>query len=128
MPVLATFVAFVLGLAVLAVSAAAIALISFSRRPSHITVLETATRFLRPDMAVVHWTWRIEGDKNLDGTPRQPRYGMMTLVAEKKNGNWLVVVGQNTNAILGTPPEVQDIKTPLRFPELPPDASSPHAG
>jgi hypothetical protein len=115
MPVLATFVAFVLGLAVLAVTAAAIALISF-RRPSHITVLETATRFLRPDMAVVHWSWRIEGDKNPDGTSRQPRYGMMTLVAEKKNGNWRVVVGQKTNAILGIPPELQDIKTPIAIP------------
>jgi ketosteroid isomerase-like protein len=124
MPVLATFVAFVLGLAVLAVTAAAIALISF-RRPSHITVLETATRFLRPDMAVVHWSWRIEGDKNPDGTSRQPRYGMMTLVAEKKNGNWRVVVGQKTNAILGIPLNFKTSRRPLRFPELPPDASFP---
>ncbi len=58
----------------------------------------------------------MEGDKNPDGTTRQPRYGMMTLVAEKKNGNWLVVVGQNTNAILGIPPELQDIKTPIAIP------------
>jgi hypothetical protein len=60
------------------------------------------------------------GVKNPDGTSRQPRYGMMTLVAEKKNGNWLVVVGQNTNAILGIPPELQDIKTPIEpFPDCP---------
>jgi len=81
-----------------------------------ITPLETTTRFLRPDMAVVHWSWKIEGDKNPDGTARQPRYGMMTLVAEKQNGNWLVIVGQNTNAILGIPPEVQGIKTPIAIP------------
>jgi hypothetical protein len=80
------------------------------------TVLKTTTRFLRPDMAVVHWSWKIEGDKNPDGTPRQPRDGMMTLVAEKKTGNWLVIVGQNTNAILGIPPELQDIKTPIAIP------------
>ncbi len=43
-------------------------------------------------------------------------YGMMTLVAEKKVGNWLVIVGQNTNAILGVPPELQDIKTPIPIP------------
>jgi hypothetical protein len=67
-------------------------------------------------MAVVHWSWKIEGDKNFDGTGRPPRYGMMTLVAEKQNGNWLVVVGQNTNAMLGTPPELQDIKTPISIP------------
>jgi len=41
---------------------------------------------------------------------------MMTLVAQKKNANWLVTVGQNTNAILGIPPELQDIKTPIAIP------------
>jgi uncharacterized protein (TIGR02246 family) len=91
-------------------------LLSGRFKDSTMTVLETTTRFLRPDMAVVHWSWRIEGDKNPDGTSRQPRYGMMTLVAEKKNGNWRVVVGQKTNAILGIPPELQDIKTPIAIP------------
>jgi uncharacterized protein (TIGR02246 family) len=91
-------------------------LLSGRFKESKITVLKTTTRFLRPDMAVVHWSWQIEGDKNPDGTPRPPRYGMMTLIAEKKNGNWLVIVGQNTNAILGIPPELQDIKTPIAIP------------
>ncbi len=91
-------------------------LLSGRFKDSTITVLDTATRFLRPDMAVVHWSWRIEGDKNPDGTRREPRFGMMTLVAENKSGNWLVVVGQNTNAILGMPPELQDIKTPIAIP------------
>jgi hypothetical protein len=49
-------------------------------------------------------------------TARQPRYGMMTLVAEKRGGHWLVVVGQNTNAIPGRPPELEDIKTPIAVP------------
>jgi|SRR5208283_5174947 len=91
-------------------------LLSGRFKDSTLTALESTTRFLRPDMAVVHWSWKMVGDKNPDGTPRQPRYGMMTLVAEKKNGNWLVVVGQNTNAILGIPPELQDIKTPIAIP------------
>jgi uncharacterized protein (TIGR02246 family) len=91
-------------------------LLSGRFKDSTITVLKTTTRLLRPDMAVVHWSWKIEGDKNPDGTPRQPRYGMMTLVAEKRNGNWLVIVGQNTNATLGIPPELQDIKTPIAIP------------
>jgi uncharacterized protein (TIGR02246 family) len=91
-------------------------LLSGRFKESTITPLETTTRFLRPDMAVVHWSWKIAGDKNTDGTARQPRFGLMTLVAEKQNGNWLVVVGQNTNAILGIPPELQDIKTPIVIP------------
>jgi uncharacterized protein (TIGR02246 family) len=85
-------------------------------KDSILTQLQTTVRFLRPDMVVVHWSWRVEGGKNPEGTPRQPRYGMMTLVAEKRSGNWLIVVGQNTNALLGIPPELQDIKTPIAIP------------
>jgi len=96
-------------------------LLSGRFKDSTISVLKTTTRFLRPDMAVVHWSWRIEGDKNADGTPRQPRYGLMTLVAEKKVGNWQVIVGQNTNAILGVPPELQGIKTPIAIPGTAPE-------
>jgi uncharacterized protein (TIGR02246 family) len=91
-------------------------LLSGRFKDSILTPLETTTRFLRPDMAVVHWSWKIEGDKNPDGTARPARFGMMTLVAEKQSRNWLVVVGQNTNAILGIPPELQDIKTPIAIP------------
>jgi uncharacterized protein (TIGR02246 family) len=91
-------------------------LLSGRFKDSALTPLASTVRFLRPDMAVVHWSWKIEGDKNPDGTARQPRYGMMTLVAEKQNGNWLVIVGQNTNAILGIPPELQDIKPPIAIP------------
>ncbi|HXY23905.1 MAG TPA: SgcJ/EcaC family oxidoreductase [Candidatus Acidoferrum sp.] len=80
------------------------------------TVIATNAHFLRPDMAVVHWSWKIEGDKNPDGTARQPRYGMMVMITEKRSGTWLVTVAQNTNAILGIPPELQDIKTPIPIP------------
>jgi uncharacterized protein (TIGR02246 family) len=96
-------------------------LLSGRFKDSTLTPLQTTVRFLHPDMAVVHWSWKVEGDKNPDGTPRPPRYGMMTLVAEKRSGDWLVVVGQNTNAILGIPPELQDIKTPIAIPGTAPD-------
>jgi uncharacterized protein (TIGR02246 family) len=98
-------------------------LLSGRFKEAMITPLQTTVRFRHPDMAVVHWSWKIEGDKNPDGTPRQPRYGMMTMVAEKRSGTWLVVVGQNTNAILGIPPELQDIKTPIAIPGT---APQPH--
>ncbi len=81
-----------------------------------ITPLQITARFLRPDFAVVHWTWKIEGDKNFDGSPRPPRYGMMTMVSEKRHGRWQVVVAQNTNATLGAPPELQGIETPIAVP------------
>lgn len=78
------------------------------------TVLQTTVRFPRPDFAVVHWSWKIEADKNFDGTPRQTRFGMMVMVAEKKAGVWLIAVAQNS--ILGVPPELQEIKTPIPVP------------
>lgn len=91
-------------------------LLSGRFKEASITPLQTTARFLRPDMAVVHWSWQVQGDKNADGSARQPRFGMMVLIAEKRNGHWLVVVGQNANAILGIPPELQDIKPPIAIP------------
>jgi hypothetical protein len=38
------------------------------------------------------------------------------MVAQTKNGVWQVVVAQNTNAMSGTPPEIQDNKTPITIP------------
>ena len=93
-------------------------LLSGRFKESTLTPLQTTVRFLRPDIAVVHWSWKIEGDKNFDGIRRQePRYGMMTIVAEKRSGTWLVVAAQNTQFIPGLPPEMQGIKTPIVFPE-----------
>jgi uncharacterized protein (TIGR02246 family) len=85
-------------------------------KDSTITPIDITARFLRPDFGVVHWGWKIEEDKNPDGTARQPRYGMMVLVVEKRHGTWQVVVAQNTNAILGIPPELEGIKTPIAIP------------
>jgi uncharacterized protein (TIGR02246 family) len=91
-------------------------LLSGRFKNSIFTPLETTVRFLRPDMAVVHWSWKMTDDKNYDGTARPPRFGMMTLVVEKRQGAWQIIVAQNTNALLGTPPELQDIKTPIPIP------------
>ena len=92
-------------------------LLSGRFKESTLTPLQNTVRFMRPDMAVVHWSWKIENDRNMDGTMRQqPRYGMMTMVAEKRNAVWLVVVAQNTNAVLGVPPELEGIPTPIPIP------------
>jgi uncharacterized protein (TIGR02246 family) len=92
-------------------------LLSGRFREATLTLLQTEVRFLQSDMAVVHWSWKIDGDKNFDGTPRQRRYGMMTMVAKKRGAAWQVIVAQNTNAIPGTPPEIQDIKSPISVPD-----------
>jgi hypothetical protein len=41
------------------------------------------------------------------------------MVAEKRGGAWQVVVAQNTNSVLGAPPELQDIKSPIAIPGVP---------
>src|SRR2546430_1637082 len=46
--------------------------------------LQTEVRLLRPDLAAIHWGWRIEGDRNFDGSPRQLRFGLMTLIWHQK--------------------------------------------
>jgi uncharacterized protein (TIGR02246 family) len=78
--------------------------------------VHTTVRFLRPDLAVIHWSWKMTGDKNFDGTERSPRFGMMTILAEKRAGTWQIEVAQNTNSLLGTPPELEGIKTPIPVP------------
>lgn len=78
--------------------------------------IHTTVRFLRPDLGVLHWSWKMRGDENYDGTPRPPRYGLLTMVAEKRSGKWQIVVGHNTNSLLGSPPELEGIKTPIPVP------------
>ena len=92
-------------------------LLSGRFKDSTVTPLKTAVRFLRPDLAVLHWSWKIESDHNEDGTPRKPRFGMFTMLVEKKNGEWLVIEAQNTNFMAGPNPELQGINPPIAFPE-----------
>ncbi len=72
-------------------------LLSGRFRESTITPLEIAVRFLPSGVAVLHWSWRIQGDRNEDLTPREPRFGLFTMLLEKRRGEWLVVVAQNVN-------------------------------
>jgi uncharacterized protein (TIGR02246 family) len=83
-----------------------------------LTVLETRVRFIRPDVAVVHHSWAVQGDKNVDGSARPQRFGLMTIVAEKRNGTWLVAAAQNTNGPTdrSSTPEEEDIKSPIVVP------------
>ncbi len=59
-------------------------------------VTGTDIKFLTPDIAVVHVRWGMRGDKDPDGTPRQPRKGVMMQVLMRRDG-WTVVAAQNTN-------------------------------
>jgi uncharacterized protein (TIGR02246 family) len=93
-------------------------LLSGRFRESMVTPLEIDVRFLCPNLAVLHWSWRIQGDQNEDLTPREPRFGLFTMIVEKQSGEWLVVVAQNTNWIAGPNPELNGIKPPIVFPTV----------
>lgn len=80
------------------------------------TPLETRVQRVRPDLAIIRWSWRIEGDRNPDGTARQPRFGLMSMMAERHRGRWLVIASQNTNAGPGTAPEFAGIDLPIKLP------------
>jgi uncharacterized protein (TIGR02246 family) len=81
-------------------------------------VLGTQIRMLRPDLALVRHCWTVQGDKNADGSARPPRFGLMTMNAEKLNGTWVVTSAwvQNTNAptgkLPGITPEAEGLKPP----------------
>jgi uncharacterized protein (TIGR02246 family) len=95
-------------------------LLSGRFKDSILTPLEIKVRFLRPDMAVLHWSWKIVNDENFDSTTRKPRFGLFTMLVEKRGGVWLVAVAQNTN---NTPPpdpdpEMDGVKPQIVFPKV----------
>lgn len=96
-------------------------LLSVRFRESTLTPLEISVRFLRPDLAVLHWSWRVEGDRNFDQTLRKPRFGLFTMMAEKRGGQWLVTVAQNTNwsPPPNPDPEMEGIEPGILFPQGP---------
>ena len=61
------------------------------------TTTDVQVKFLKPDVAVVHVLWGMKGDKDPDGTPRQPRRGIFTRVVTKEGGKWLIKASHNTN-------------------------------
>jgi uncharacterized protein (TIGR02246 family) len=95
-------------------------LLSGRFKASTITPLQTVVRFLRPDQAVLHWNWKVEADRGMDMSMREPRFGMFTMIVEKRHGVWLIAVAQNTNH---TPPpdpdpEMEGIKSPIAYPQI----------
>jgi|HubBroStandDraft_1064217.scaffolds.fasta_scaffold10565_3 uncharacterized protein (TIGR02246 family) len=95
-------------------------LLSGRFKESVLTPIDSAVRFLRPDLAALHWSWKIHGDRNEDGSVRRSRFGLFTMIVEKRNGEWLVVEAQNSNWIPGPNPELNGIKTPIVFPPTQP--------
>jgi uncharacterized protein (TIGR02246 family) len=52
---------------------------------------------VRPDVAVAHVYWSLKGDRDNDGTPRQPRSGLFTWLLVKDGKAWRVRASHNSN-------------------------------
>ncbi len=66
-------------------------------RDSRWRTLGLAVRALTPDICLAHVHWGISGDKDRDGTPRQPREGTFTWVVRRCEAGWLIDAAHNTN-------------------------------
>jgi uncharacterized protein (TIGR02246 family) len=60
------------------------------------TTTDVQVKFLKPDVAIVHVSGVIKGEKAPDGTPLPPRQGIFTRVVTKEGGKWLIKASQNT--------------------------------
>lgn len=61
------------------------------------TTTDVRVKFLKPDIALVHVSWGLRGDKDPDGTARRPRRGIFTRVVTKQGGKWSIQASQNTD-------------------------------
>lgn len=68
-------------------------------KTSHLTVLSLAVRTLRPDVALLHAAWELQGDTGLEGRPLPPRKGVLSFVVTRQDGRWLVEAAQNTDVV-----------------------------
>ncbi len=57
-----------------------------------------SVRFLTPDIALVHLRWAMRGDRNADGSAREPRSGLLSCVVMRTPDGWRVRAAHNTNA------------------------------
>ncbi len=66
-------------------------------KDSVLTVNQVDVALVKPDVAVVHVKWGMRGDRNNDGTAREPREGIFTWLTVKQNGVWKIRASHNSN-------------------------------
>ena len=66
-------------------------------KDSVLTIKIVEVSFVKPDVAVIHINWAMRGDRNDDGTERQPREGILTWVTIKDGAVWKVRASHNSN-------------------------------
>ena len=77
-------------------------------KESALTITNVDIRLLTSDVAVAHVRWTMTGARTPTGLPL-PQQGIQTHVLQKKNGQWLIAVFQNTLSV----PEMPFPKGPV---------------
>ena len=71
-------------------------------RDSMLRITSVSIRFLRFDVAVVHLTWTLSGDRGADGKGLPLRRGIITLTTSRFKGRWSFDAAQNTEQFVPT--------------------------
>ncbi|NJK48836.1 SgcJ/EcaC family oxidoreductase [Candidatus Gracilibacteria bacterium] len=66
---------------------------------SYLKITDTQIKFLKPDVAILHCTWEITGQKSPDGNHILQNTGVWTAIAARQETNWQIVALQNTGLI-----------------------------
>jgi uncharacterized protein (TIGR02246 family) len=66
---------------------------------SQLSLHETSVRFLHVDIAVARSVTEVTGQINASGETLPPRSTILTLVMAKTDGQWMIVVAQNTDIV-----------------------------
>lgn len=64
---------------------------------SRLTVRRVEVAALRPDVALAHVLWWLQGDRNNDGTTRPPRDGVFTWLIVNDGKSWRIRASHNSN-------------------------------
>jgi uncharacterized protein (TIGR02246 family) len=66
-------------------------------KESVLTVTGVEVALVKPDVAVVHVRWAMRGDRNNDGSAREPREGIFTWITVKQGEAWKIRASHNSN-------------------------------
>lgn len=72
---------------------------------SYLTIKDTQVKFLKPDVAVLHCSWEIEGQQSPDENHSIPSTGLWTAVALRQE-TWKIAALQNTGRVTLSSPEL----------------------
>jgi uncharacterized protein (TIGR02246 family) len=69
-------------------------------RTARLAMERPTIRAVRPDVALVHWHWRMHDVRGADGNIVGDKAGLMLQVFERHAGRWWVVASHNTETPL----------------------------